>query len=91
MKRALITTGFLLKMVLIEKFSEFLSTYAEIHSFCIGIYCGLTEWKGLDSDALNNPDVKAEIAYAKGGYILGVLLRWAIILTVGYAFFGTLK
>lgn len=88
MKRALTTIGFLLKMVLLVKLNEFLSTYTEIHSFVIGIYCGLTEWKGLDSETLNNPDVKAEPHYGRGGYILGVLLRWAIILTVGYAFFG---
>jgi len=66
---------------------EFLSTYAEVHSFCIGIYCGLVEWKGIDSKTLENPDVQAEIAYAKGGYILGTMFRWLIILTVGYKFF----
>jgi len=82
MKRVL-TTGFLLKAVLAVKLNEFLSTYAEIHAFVLGIYCGLTEWKGLDSETLNNPDVQKEPHYAKGGYILGTLLRVAIILLIG--------
>lgn len=76
--------GALLEMVKREvDLGEFLSTYAEVHSFVLGVYCGLTEWKGLDSDTLNNRDVQAEIAYSKGGYILGTLLRVAIILLIG--------
>jgi len=69
------------------KIGEFLSTYTEIHSFIMGIYAGLTEWRGVDSNILNNPDVKKEPHYCYGGYVLGTLLRWAIILTVGYKFF----
>lgn len=88
MKRALTTIGFLLKMVLLVKLNEFLSTYAEIHAFVIGIYSGLTEWKGIDSETMKNPDVQKEPHYAKFGFILGTLLRWAIVLTVGYSFFG---
>ena len=82
MKKVL-TPRFLLKAVLVVKLSEFLNTYAEIHSFVLGIYCGLTEWKGLDSETLNNPDVKKEPHYCRGGYILGTLLRVAIILLIG--------
>jgi len=66
---------------------EFLSTYVEVHSFIMGIYAGLTEWRGIDSDILNNPDVRKEPHYCYGGYILGTILRWAIIFTVGYKFF----
>lgn len=73
-----------------KKLAEFLSTYAEIHSFVIGIYCGLTEWRGIDSKTMDNPDVKEEPHYAKGGYILGSILRWVIILTVGYKFFNSI-
>ena len=78
-----VTTGFLLKAVLAAKLNEFLSTYTEIHAFVLGIYCGLTEWKGLDSETLSNPDVQKEPHYAKGGYIVGTLLRVAIILLIG--------
>ena len=65
-----------------ELLNEFLSTHQEVHSFCCGIYCGLVEWRGLDSDTLQNPDVIAEIHYAKGGFILGTLIRWMMILTL---------
>jgi len=53
----------------------------------MGVYAGLTEWRGIDSNILNNPDVEKEPHYCYGGYVLGTLLRWAIILTVGYKFF----
>jgi len=82
MKRVL-TTKLLLKTILVVKLSEFLNTYAEIHAFVLGIYCGLTEWKGLDSETLNNPDVQKEPHYTRGGYIVGTLLRVAIILLIG--------
>ena len=62
--------------------SDFLSTYAEVHAFVIGVYTGLVEWKGLDDKTMQNPDVKAEIHYAKGGYIAGTLLRWAMIISL---------
>lgn len=62
--------------------NEFLSTHQEVHAFVIGIYCGLTEWTGLDSKAMQNPDVKAEIHYAKGGFVIGSLLRWAMIISM---------
>ena len=67
---------------------EFLSTYAEIHAFAHGIYAGLTEWKGIDSETMKNPDVVAEIAYTKGGYVLGTVLRVAIILLIGKTVLG---
>jgi hypothetical protein len=63
--------------------SEFLSEYTEVHAFVIGIYCGLTEWKGLDDEAMKNPDVLVEPHYARGGYILGTILRVGIILLIG--------
>jgi len=62
------------------KISEFLSTYAEIHAFIHGVYSGITEWKGIDSATMQNPDVQKEVHYAKGGYILGTFLRIAIII-----------
>jgi len=66
---------------------EFLSTYTEIHAFVIGIYCGLTEWKGIDS-VKDNPDVVAEPHYAMGGYVLGTILRWIIIITIALSVRG---
>jgi hypothetical protein len=68
---------------------EFLSTHEEIHAFVHGIYAGLTEWKGIDSETMKNPDVIAEIAYTKGGYVLGTLIRVAIILLVGKTVLGS--
>ena len=62
--------------------SEFLNTHSEIHSFVIGIYSGLTEWKGIDSEVMKNPDVKKEPHYCYGGYVLGTILRWMIIITL---------
>ena len=69
-------------MVNRELFKEFLNTHQEIHSLFHGIYAGLTEWRGIDSETLKNPDVIAEIHYTKGGYVLGTILRWIIILTL---------
>ena len=63
--------------------SEFLSTHAEVHAFAHGIYSGLTEWKGIDSETMQNPDVIREPHYAKGGYILGTMLRVGVILLLG--------
>lgn len=65
-----------------ELLNEFLSTHQEIHAFVLGIYSGLTEWKGLDSETMQNPDVEAEPHYAKGGYIIGTLIRWIMLLTL---------
>lgn len=62
--------------------NDFLNTHSEIHSFVIGIYSGLTEWKGIDSEVMKNPDVVAEPHYCYGGYVLGTILRWAIIITL---------
>ncbi|RLG32919.1 hypothetical protein DRN97_06235 [Methanosarcinales archaeon] len=63
--------------------AEFLNTHAEVHAFVHGIYAGLTEWKGIDSETMKNPDVIKEPHYAKGGYILGTFLKIAIILLIG--------
>ena len=69
--------------------NEFLSTYEEVHAFVHGIYAGLTEWKGIDSETMKNPDVVMEPHYAKGGYVLGTMLRVAIILLVGKIVLGS--
>ena len=68
--------------------NEFLSTHAEVHAFVHGIYSGLTEWKGIDSETMQNPDVVLEPHYAKGGYVLGTMLRVGIILLVGKQILG---
>jgi len=54
-----------------------------VHAFVHGIYAGLTEWKGIDSETMQNPDVIQEPHYVKGGYILGTMLRVGIILLIG--------
>ena len=68
--------------------NEFLSTHEEVHAFVHGIYAGLTEWKGLDDKTMKNPDVILEPHYAKGGYVLGTVLRVAIILLIGKQILG---
>lgn len=78
-----------MESIKMRQLKEFLSTYAEIHAFVHGIYAGLTEWKGIDSETMKNPDVVAEIAYTKGGYVLGTILRVAIILLVGKMVLGS--
>lgn len=61
--------------------STFLDTNAEIHAVTHGIYAGMTEWKGMELP--ENPDIKAEPHYFKGGYIVGTILRYILlILTV---------
>lgn len=74
-------------MKLQEALREAFSEYSEIHAFVIGTYCGLTEWGGIDSEKMKNPDVQVEPHYAYFGYILGTLIRWAIIITVSCKFF----
>lgn len=64
----------------------FLNDTAEIHAFVHGIYTGLTEWRGAEIP--DNPDVRAEPHYYKGGYIFGTLLRWAAIIALGARAFG---
>lgn len=61
------------------KISELFSSYAEIHAFIHGLYCGLTEWRGIDSETMKNEEVQKEPHYAKAGYIVGTLLRIAIL------------
>lgn len=67
---------------------EFLSTHEEVHAFVHGIYAGLTEWKGLDSETMRNPDVQKELHYAKGGYVVGTVMRVVIILLIGKIIFN---
>ena len=69
--------------------AEFLSTHEKVHAFVHGIYAGLTEWKGIDSETLKNSDVVAELHYARGGYVLGTIIRVAIILLVGKTVLGS--
>jgi len=68
------------------KIGECFSSYAEIHAFIHGLYCGLTEWRGIDSETMKNEDVKKEPHYAKAGYIVGTLLRVAIIVLLARTF-----
>lgn len=62
--------------------STFMDTHEEVHAMVSGIYCGLTEWKGLSDIVLSNPDVKSEPHYAYGGYIIGTFIRLIIIVTL---------
>jgi len=58
--------------------ATFLSTNPERHAFVIGVYEGFKDfkdWNGIPSRVLQNPDVSEEPHYAKGGYLLGTLLR----------------
>jgi len=61
------------------KISELFSSYEEVHAFVHGLYAGFVEWRGIDSETMRNEDVKKEPHYAKAGYIVGTLLRVAII------------
>jgi hypothetical protein len=60
---------------------EFLNDPAEVHSFVHGLYAGVTEWKGAQLP--DNPDVKKEPHYFKGGYLLGTFIRWVAIVILG--------
>lgn len=55
------------------------STYKEWHAFTIGLYHGLKKLGKPNS----NSDVEAEPHYYKGGYVIGYLLKVAILLAVG--------
>jgi len=66
-------------------YGGFLSTSTEVHALGIGIYNGFkdfTDWDGLDKKTLEHKDVKKEIHYAKGGYVLGAFLRVALLVVV---------
>lgn len=71
-----------------EMLGTFLDETCEVHSFIIGVYSGLTEWKGMDSQTMQNPDVKKEPHYAYCGYVVGTLIRLAIVAIAGIKFFG---
>jgi hypothetical protein len=66
------------------------STYAEIHAFGIGVYDGLTGPiypAGIRESTLDNEDVTDESHYAKGGYIVGYVVK----ITLLYAVFKRLS
>lgn len=52
----------------------FLSTNAEIHSFAIGLYDGMKDWRARPRELPDNPDVQSEPHYYKGAYVIGTLL-----------------
>lgn len=66
------------------EFGEFLSTYAEIHAFIIGIAYGISRKKGLDDIPKNNEDVKKEYHYACTGYVIGEVLEAVLIILVSH-------
>ena len=70
-----------------EWLKELWSSYSEWHAWWIGIYAGLVEWHGIDSKTMQNEDVQRDFHYAAAGYVVGTVLRWIFILSVGYAFF----
>lgn len=74
---------------MLDSLGECMNTYKEKHAFIHGIYAGLTEWKGIDSVTMKNPDVVDEEHYAKGGYVIGVILRVTIILLIGKTVLGS--
>jgi len=61
----------------------FLNESNEIHAFVHGLYCGLTEWNGIDNATMEYHEVLEEPHYARGGYIVGTLFRIAMILWFG--------
>jgi hypothetical protein len=66
---------------------EFLSSNREIHAFGIGVYHGfidIRDWSGLPDELPDeNDDVDREPHYAKGGYVLGAVLRIGCVLLLG--------
>jgi len=62
--------------------NEFLSTYAEIHSFIIGIAHGLAiicKIKDLERINMWNDEVKGEYHYSCGGFILGHIIEYILV------------
>lgn len=57
---------------------KLLPTPTEVRAATHGIYAGLTEWKGAELPS--DPDIAAEPAYFKGGYIIGTLIRWGVLI-----------
>lgn len=60
----------------------FLSTTTEWHAFTIGIYDGLARLRPYPNSLPDNPDVRAEPHYFKGGFVLATLLQVAVLLVV---------
>ena len=69
-----------MKRIILDK--EFLSSYKEKHAIVMGIYAGLTEWKGLDDEVMQHPDVVGDEHYAKGGYVVGMILRYVMVISL---------
>lgn len=63
----------------------FLSYAKEVHSLGLGVYHGLTSrpWRFRAEQYPGNPDIQAEPHYFAGGYAVGTVVQWAILLTVG--------
>lgn len=59
-------------------------TPAEVHAFAIGVYHGVAETRRIPEEVrTGNKDVKKEIHYAKGGFVVGVLLKWSFLILIG--------
>lgn len=55
----------------------FLSYPAEWHSFAWGLYAGMKDWKPGPGGLPDDPDVRAEPHYYKGGFVIGSVLQIA--------------
>ena len=70
-------------MELKDVVNGFLNDHAKVKAFVVGFYAGLTEWKGMDSETLNDPNVVKYPYYARFAYSIATLTRWGIIIA-GY-------
>ncbi|KXA92339.1 hypothetical protein AKJ64_03415 [candidate division MSBL1 archaeon SCGC-AAA259E17] len=69
-------------MSLLDTFAD---TAPEVHALGNGLYNGFIDfmdWNGIDPEIMENPDVRAEPHYARGGYVAGAVLRWIVALTL---------
>lgn len=66
----------------------FLSYAAEWHSLSHGVYDGMRTYRVRPGTLPDSEDVQKEPHYYKGGYVLGTLLQWLIVLAVGYNLAG---
>jgi hypothetical protein len=65
-----------------EKLGTFLSTPDEIHTFIDGYYTGFVEWRGTSRPQLP----EKEKHYFEGGFLLGVVSKFAVIIYFGNEF-----